>query len=81
MRSEQGQGENHYLLNGFVENDIFDGISSAAANVSDLGVCKDLLEMFPEPLVLTFGANDAEVDEDVLQQMNTVGGMGVKLLD
>jgi hypothetical protein len=37
--------------------------------------------MSPEPLTLTYGPNDEEVDEHVLQEMNTVGGIGVKLIN
>ena len=81
----KGKVKYYHLLNGFVENDIlghvFDGVSPAVVNLSNLGVCGDLLEISPEPLILTFGANDAEVDEDVLQEMNTVGGIGLKLID
>ena len=43
----------HHLLPGFVENDvlghIFDGVSPATVNLAHLGVCRDLLELSPEP--------------------------------
>jgi len=75
----------HYLLPGFVENDvfghIFDGVSRATVSLAHLGVCRDLLQMSSEPLVLTYGPNDAEVDEHILQEISTVGGIGVKLIN
>ena len=59
----------YHLLNGFVENEIFghvfDGVSDAILTLSDLGVCSDLLERSPEPLVFSFGPEDTELDEDV----------------
>jgi hypothetical protein len=60
---------------------VFDGVSDALLTLSDLGVCSDLLERSPEPLLVSFGPEDADLDEDVLNEMNTVGGIGVKLID
>jgi hypothetical protein len=75
----------YHFLNGFVENEIFghvfDGVSNAMITLADLGVCTDLLERSPEPLLLSFGPEDKDLDEDVLSEINTVGGMGVKLIE
>ena len=72
----------YQFLNGFVENEIFghlfDGVSYAIITLSDLGVCSDLLERSPEPLLLSFGLEDKNLDEDVLGEINNVGGIGVK---
>ena len=69
----------YQFLNGFVENEIFghlfDGVSDAIIILSDLGVCSDLLERSPEPLLLSFGPEDKNLDEDVF------GEIGVKLID
>ena len=74
----------YHFLNGFVENEIFghvfDGVSNAMITLANLGVCTDLLERSPEPLLLSFGPEDKDLDEDVLSEINTVGGMGVKLI-
>ena len=50
-------------------------------DTNDVGVCTDLLERSPEPLLLSFGLEDKDLDEDVLSEINTVGGMGVKLIE
>ena len=69
---------------GFMTNDIFghifDGVSPATVSLSDISVCLSILEMFPEPLTLTYGSNDADVEEEVLEETNAVGGIGVKLI-
>ncbi len=71
----------HHLLSGFVESDIFSHIFNAVSlptvTLADLGVCRDLLEISAEPLLLTYGPNDQKVDEDLLKQINAVGGMGI----
>ena len=74
----------HQLLSRFVEIDIFghifDGVSPPTTGLDDLGICRDILEISTEPLMLTYGPNDQDVDEQVLNQINTVGGIGVKLI-
>ena len=41
----------HHLFPGLVENDVlghvFDGVFPATVSLAHLGVCRDLLEMFP----------------------------------
>ena len=72
-------------MNGFVRNEIFghifDGASNAMIDLADLGVCSDLLERSPEPLLMSFGPEDKDLDEDALSEITTVGGMGVKLIE
>ena len=74
----------HHLLSGFVTTNIlghiFDGVSPATVILADMGVCPDILEISPESLILTYGPNDAAVEEEVLEEMNAVGGICVKLI-
>lgn len=60
---------------------IFDAVSPPTVGLDNLGVCRDLLEISAEPLMLTYGPNDQDVDDQLLKQINTVGGIGVRLID
>ena len=71
----------HHLLSGFVESDVFgyvfDAVSPPTITLDRLGVCRDLLKISTEPLVLTYGPNDKKVSKDVLKKISAVGGMGI----
>ena len=71
----------YHLLPSFVPNDIhiFDGISDPCSSLAHLGVCPDILEIAPEPLTLTYGPNTEEVEEEIFEEINAFGGIGVKL--
>ena len=75
----------HHLLSGFIESDIFghifDGVSPSTVNLADLSVCRDRLEISAEPLLLTYGPNDQKVDDKVLEQISTVGGIEICEID
>ena len=63
----------YHLLPGFVPNKIFghifDGVSSEYVNLTHIGVgvCPDLLQISAEPLTLTYGPNNKEVDDKILR--------------
>ena len=78
----------YHLLNGFVRNEIFghvfDGVSDAIITLSDLGVSSDLIERSPEPLTMSFGPEDKELNDEIIGEMKSgalVGEMSVKLID
>ena len=72
----------HHLLPGFAEDKIigyrFDGVSPPFIELSELGVRPDLLEIRNEPICMSYGPNNQDVDEEITDAMNKVGGMGSK---
>ena len=73
-------------MNGFVRNEIFghvfDGVLDAIITLSDLGVSSDLIERSPEPLTMSFGPEDKELNDEIIGEMKSgalVGEMSVKL--
>ena len=73
------------LLRGFMRCPFFgykfDAVSPPLANLSDLGVCPDLLEMIRNPISITHGPNDILPDMGVVEDMNRFGGLGIKVLE
>jgi hypothetical protein len=51
-----------------ISGHIFDDISPATNTLSHLHVCPNLLEKSSEPLMLTYGPNDLEVVESILEK-------------
>ena len=74
----------YHLLRRFVPNDIlghiFDEILFSFINLSKIGVCPDLLQIAFEPIILTYSPNDQELDDEILEEMNSVGRIGIKLI-
>jgi len=74
----------YHPLSYFVSNDIFghifEGIFSPWASLDYIGVCPDLLQIAFEPFILTYRQNDQELDDAILEKMNSVGRIGVKLI-
>ena len=63
-----------YYHLGFVTNEIFghifNGISPATVSLAHIGVCSDILGISSEPLILTCGPKDEDLDEKTLLEMN-----------
>ena len=59
----------------------FDGISLAFISLSQFGVCPDLLEIKREPITITYGPNDQDLDIESIDVINRVGGLGIKILN
>ena len=63
-----------HLLPGFSEcpifGDRFVGISPPLVDLSELGVCRDLLKVRREPIYITYGPNARTLDISSIDEMN-----------
>ena len=59
----------------------FNGISPPLVDLSDLGVCPDLIQIRREPIFLTHGPTYILIEMDVVENINWFGGLGIKVLE